>query len=123
MEWEPIAKAALEARIAQGVARMTDAQRRLWNAMQIEPIKWEQQPYGTRGGGFWVIAIIGGTVIWYNDIEEGFNRSTYSSYGVINEYFCNHDELETTVQYVASTLEGGHDLVKVLARFRTKGQV
>jgi len=62
-------------------------------------------------------------VIWYNDIEEGFNRSTYSKFGDIGEYFCNHDELELTMQYVANSLEGGHDLLRILTQYRVKGQV
>jgi len=123
VNWEPITKTALQARIAQSVDRMTDAQRRLWRAMEIDPGKWEQHPYGDQGGGFWAVGVLGRTVIWYNDIEEGFNRSAYSKFGVIEEYFCNHDELELTVQYVASSLEDGHDLVRILAQFRMKRQV
>ena len=30
-----------------------------------------------RAGVFWVVGLIGRTVIWYNDIEEGFNRSAF----------------------------------------------
>jgi len=123
VDWEPIAKTALQARIAQGVARMTGAQRRLWHAIEIEPVRWEQHPYGDPGGGFWVVAIIGGTVVWYNDIEEGFNRSAYSRFGIIDEYFCNHDELELTIQYVASAIDGGHDLLRILARYRLKHEI
>jgi hypothetical protein len=120
MDWEPISRPALQERIAQGVARMTGAQLRLWRAIEIEPVKWEQHPYGDPGGGFWVVALIGRTVIWYNDIEDGFNRSAYSHFGVIDEYWCNHDELELTVQYVASSIEHGHDLLRILAQIRAK---
>ena len=120
MDWEPISKSALQARIAQGVARMTVAQLRVWRAIEVDLIKWQQHPYGDQGNGFWVVAVIGRTVIWYNDIEDGFNRSTYTAVGVIDEYFCNHDELETAVQYVASSLEAGYDLVRIAANFRTK---
>jgi hypothetical protein len=65
------------------------------------------------GGGFWVVAIVGQTVIWYNDIEEGFNRSRYSAYGTIDDYWCNHDELEITVQYLMSAIEQVTDLVRL----------
>jgi hypothetical protein len=47
---------------------MTDGQLRLWRAIEIDPAKWEQHPYGDQGGGFWVVAVIGRTAIWYNDI-------------------------------------------------------
>ena len=119
MDWQSISKTALQARVAQGVGRMTIGQRRLWNVIEVEPVKWRQHPYGDQGGGFWVVAVVGRTVIWYNDIEEGFNRSTNTAAGVIDEYWCNQDELETAVQYVANSIEGGHDLVKIAARYRT----
>jgi hypothetical protein len=120
VDWEPISKPALQARIAQGVARMIAAQLRLWRAIEIEPEKWVQHPYGDPGGGFWVIALMGREVIWYNDIEDGFNRSAYRKFGVIDEYWCNQDELEVTVQYVADSIERGYDLVKIAAGYREK---
>jgi len=53
---------------------MTPEQLRLWKAIRIKPEKWLQPPYGDHGKGFWVVGLIGRTVTWYNDIEEGFNR-------------------------------------------------
>jgi len=116
LEWEPIAEEALRERVAQGEARMNSLQLRLWETIRIEPTKWKQQPYGDPGAGFWVVAIIGSTVIWYNDIEEGFNRSRYSSYGTIDDYWCNQDELELTVQYLMNAIELGSDLVLLRSR-------
>src|ERR1700730_6100450 len=83
MDWEPISKLVLQTRIDQGFARMTPSQQRFWNAIRIDPQKWRQHPHGDQGGGFWVVAVIGRTVVWYNDIEDGFNRSNYSAHGVI----------------------------------------
>ena len=111
IDWEPISRVALEARIAQGLERMTPAQQHLWNAIRIDPEKWQQHPYGDNGEGFWVVAIVGRTVLWYNDIEEGFNRSRYSAYGTIDDYLCNQDELEVAVRYLLNALELGTDLV------------
>ena len=87
--------------------RMTAAQRRLWEALRIDPEKWQQHPWGDAGGGFWVVGLIGRTVIWYNDIEGGFNRSRYSQYGEIGAYWCNEDELEGTVQHLLNEIETG----------------
>ena len=112
VEWAPIAENALHARVKQGVSRMNPAQARLWQAICITPEKWRQRPYGEPGGGFWVVALIGRTVIWYNDLEESFNRSRYVSYGTIEDYWRNDDELELTVQYLTDALERaryGHD--------------
>ncbi|WP_457321144.1 hypothetical protein [Roseateles sp. P5_E11] len=61
------------------------------------------------GGGFWAVAVIGGMVVWFNDIEDGFNRSRYTSFGKIDEYLCNQDELEIAIQQVCNMLETGVD--------------
>ncbi len=53
--------------------------------------------YGNEGAGFWVVAIFGKQCIWYNDIEEGFNISPYTTYGKIDEYWCNKDEISWIV--------------------------
>ena len=114
VDWKPILKDDLRKRIAQGAARMKPEERRLWNLIRIDPEKWQQKPFGTVGGGFWVVGIIGRTVVWYNDIEEGFNRSIYSSYGEIEDYWRNSDELDVTIQYLRVGLERGADLIQII---------
>lgn len=113
VEWKPIPLEALAKRIAQGVARMSPPQRKLWEAIRIEPEKWQLSPYGDAGGGFWVVAIVGRSVIWYNDAEEGFNRSYYSGYGQIDDYWRNQDELEVTLGYLVTAIEKGFDLLRL----------
>jgi hypothetical protein len=113
IEWRPITEKALLRRVKQGYAAMPVASRHLWEAVRIKPEKWQQHPYGDAGAGFWVVAVIGRTVIWFNDIEEGFNRSTYSTYGTIDDYWCNQDELNVTVEYLANALAGGRDLTQM----------
>lgn len=113
IEWEPISEAALRIRIAQGKARMSSAQLRLWNLIRVEPAKWKQEPYGKNGGGFWAVGVIGKSVIWYNDLEDGFNRSSYSSFGTIDDYWCNQDELEVAIGFLLNALESGQDLVQL----------
>ena len=66
----------------------------LWELIKIEPEKWQETEYGNEGEGFWAVAIFGKNVIWYNDIEEGFNISSYTVYGKIDYYYCNQDELK-----------------------------
>lgn len=113
VEWVPIPERALLKRISQGYAAMPEASRRLWNAVRIPPERWLQHPYGDAGGGFWVVALVGRTAIWYNDIENGFNRSAYTTYGVIDDYWCNDDELNVAVEYLASALAAGRDLALI----------
>jgi len=107
MNWAPIPEAALRDKIIEAEARMTPPIRRLWEAIRIPPQKWREPSYGQEGGGFWVVGLIGHHAIWYNDIEEGFNRASYRTPGELDEYFSNQDELEHVVQDVLSLIETG----------------
>lgn len=68
-----------------------------WQLIQIIPVKWQEPEYGDEGGGFWVVAICGTKIIWYNDIEDGFNISDYKIYGQFEDYGCEQDELSWAV--------------------------
>jgi hypothetical protein len=109
MKWEPILEEDIWDKINEACLRMNPAQGHLWDAIKIIPEKWRQSPYGDAGGGFWAVAVIGRFVIWFNDIEDGFNCSSYSKYGIIDDYWCNQDELEWTVQRVMNVIENGSD--------------
>ena len=109
MDWKPISEAGIWDSINEAYERMSPEQRRMWETIKIDPEKWSQEPYGNEGKGFWVVAIIGNTVIWFNDIEDGYNRSTFTEYGKINEYHCNQDDLESQVQNVINQVRDGYD--------------
>lgn len=89
---------------------MTVAQRRLWEAIRIQPEKWALHPWGDESGGFWVVGLIGNVVVWFNEIEDGFNRSLYRRHGVIDEYFCNQDELEIAIQQLLMVIQTGYSI-------------
>jgi len=97
-DWTPIEFDEILNLINQGVNKMTLEQQELWNQISIEPIKWIEEDYGKEGNGFWVVAYTKNKVIWYNDIEDGFNISSYSNKGMINEYGAEQDELQWTIQ-------------------------
>lgn len=102
MDWQSLREEHLIKLINEARARMNPLERRFWDAIAITPEKWHQTPYGDRGGGFWVVAVLGKTVIWYNDIEDGFNYSVYGEFGIIptSEYWCNQDDLEWPVRHL-----------------------
>jgi len=87
---------------------MTLEQSRIWEIIKVDPKKWIEPSYGELGGGFWAVAIIGGSVIWFNDIEDGFNHSSYTEYGKIDEYWSNQDRLEIAVQNVINMIKDGY---------------
>ncbi len=107
MTRQPLSKVDLWGKLTQAWDRMTLEQRRVWEAIRVPPEKWVLTPYGNQGGGFWIAGLIGRTVVWYNDIEEGFNRSRYERYGTISDYWCNQDDLEIAIQGLVSFLQEG----------------
>ncbi len=109
MDWKPLSEVSLWDMLNEAEKRMSLQQARLWEAIRISPQKWSEKSYGELGNGFWVVAVVGSTVVWYNDIEEGFNRSHYNSFGTIDEYWCNQDELELTLQFILNAIETGQD--------------
>ena len=112
MDWTPISETAIWDKIIQAESRMNPEQSRLWELLKIMPSKWQQSPWGDLGGGFWVVGLIGGYVVWFNDIEDGFNISQFKSYGRIEGYWCNQDELECTVQSILSAIQYGYSFAK-----------
>lgn len=100
-EWTAISVEELNGFIKSSEGLMSLKERRYWESIKLIPTKWIEVSYGSSGGGFWVVALFGNQVIWYNDIEEGFNTSKYSQYGLIEEYFSNQDELHFVIKQLA----------------------
>jgi hypothetical protein len=105
--WQPIELDDLLETIRDSQVAMEPATRHLWDLIRIDPVKWQQHPWGDEGGGFWVVALFGRRVLWYNDIEHGFNISKYTSPGVIAEYCCNQDDLGDALWALQTELEAG----------------
>lgn len=95
--WKPVTLNKLEESVLKGVLELEGELLNFWNLIKIAPQKWQEKEYGNEGGGFWVVAIFGNEVIYYNDIEDGFNISPYENYGHIKEYRCNQSELNSTI--------------------------
>jgi hypothetical protein len=99
-KWTPISISELQKLIELGISKMSIDEIDLWNKFLIKPTKWKEVFNGEEGNGFWVVAIFDNKVIWYNDIEEGFNISTYIKYGEIDEYCAEQDELQWTIKKI-----------------------
>ncbi|MCS3532058.1 hypothetical protein [Chryseobacterium sp. JUb7] len=95
--WTPIPIEELDNLIQKNQTELHGQFWNFWQLIKINPVKWQEEEYGDEGGGFWVVAICGTKVIWYNDIEEGFNISNYTQWGKIDEYCCNQDEINIAV--------------------------
>lgn len=108
MEWTPITSEELNQLIKDSEAQLSDAGKKLWDSIKVVPHKW-QQPWGEEGGGFWVVAVFYNRVIYYNDIEEGFNISTFKEDGTIAEYVCDDKELHEII-YSFTEINAENDL-------------
>ncbi|MBE0392927.1 hypothetical protein [Flavobacterium sp. PL002] len=97
MEWKPITLIELYDEIQKTENDLNGELWNFWQLLKIEPEKWAEEQYGNEGGGFWVVAICGKKIIWYNDIEDGFNISDYKNYGQIDQYYCNQEEISSAV--------------------------
>jgi hypothetical protein len=96
MEWSPISRAELASLVEAQLRDCPDEAAVLFRECAITPEKWSQSPWGNLGGGFWAVAVCGERVLWYNDIEDGFNVSRFDQRGIIpdDEYWCNQDPLK-----------------------------
>ncbi len=98
-KWVPLPREELLQLIEKGLRKMTPHERRVWDLIKIEPEKWDEARMGQEGGGFWAVALFGRQVLWYNDIEDGFNHSRFSQIGTIDEYLCDQWSLEECFRY------------------------
>lgn len=96
-KWQPISICELKKLIESGLSKMNNDHLKIWKKISIEPEKWIEYKYGKESGGFWTIAISENKIIWYNDIEEGFNISSFTNHGKIDEYESEQDELQWTM--------------------------
>lgn len=110
-EWKPISLSELYDQIQKTETDLNGELWNFWQLIKIDPKKWKEQDYGVEGDGFWVVAICGTKVIWYNDIEDGFNISDYKTYGQIQGYCCNQYELSWAVTRLFDLVKFGGELI------------
>jgi len=101
-------EAALWELINAGRERMNFAQRRLWDVIGIDPEQWTHRSPAGEDRRIWVVALIGRSVISYNEFEYGFDCSRFARYGEIAELGWGQVDLEGAVQHVLNEVELGH---------------
>ncbi|MFN8417475.1 MAG: hypothetical protein U0U66_14170 [Cytophagaceae bacterium] len=103
--WQPLTLTELNNIIHREEKLLVADLNDFWHRIKISPEKWKEEEYGKEGGGFWVVAIYKHKVIWYNDIEEGFNISDYKILGQIEAYACEQDELRWAVRKLSEMVK------------------
>lgn len=111
-KWEPISLNELYDEILKTEKDLNEELKSFWDLIKIDPVKWKEEQYGDLGEGFWIVAICGNQVIWYNDIEEGFNISDYKIFGEIENYWCNQDELVHVVYRLYQLMKHGGEFIR-----------
>jgi hypothetical protein len=98
--WEPVEREQIlrDIDFCENFLHNSPERLRFWEYIRITPEKWIEKTMGDLGGGFWVVAILGKSVIYYNDIEEGFNMSSFTNYGEIDEYSSAQLELHEMIE-------------------------
>jgi hypothetical protein len=106
--WEPISLDSINKLLTEELGEATPEGREFFARTSVPPVKWQLSPWGDPGGGFWVVAVMDDRVLWYNDIEEGFNVSRFTEPGSIpaTEYWCNQDELQWALAALAGKPHG-----------------
>lgn len=101
--------------INEGRDGMSFAQRRLWDTISIDPEQWSHRTSAGNDLRIWVVALIGRTVISYNHLEYGFDRSSFVRYGEIAQLGWGQSELEVAVQDVLNELEFGRRTAPIVS--------
>ncbi len=102
--WRPISLESLSTMIRNELEDCAPELQAIFANTAIPPEKWTRSPWRDQGGGFWAIAVKAERVLWYNDIEAGFNVSPFSRWGEIGEYGCNQDELRQALPRLVGDL-------------------
>ncbi|MCA8954351.1 MAG: hypothetical protein KDE27_32895 [Planctomycetes bacterium] len=90
----------LQAEVERGLGLADDELRSFFRSVRCVPRKWQLHPWGDEGGGFWVVATHRERALWFNDIEDGFNVSSFDRAGRIpsDQYRCNQDEMHLALR-------------------------
>ena len=92
MNWTPISLKELNNIIETSVAVMDTEVLCFWNSIKIVPEKRQVRFYSNEDY-FWIVGKIKNYMIYYNDIEEGFNISLENNLSYIEVTSAEQDEL------------------------------
>jgi len=91
--WQPISKTELEQIIKEELDQCTPEQKALFAKYKVDPYKASIIRNGTKEDLF-IVAVRDAEVMYYEDVEEGFNFSLLNEDGSIKDHWCNQDELK-----------------------------
>jgi len=97
-EWQPATIEHVKRLVDRHVLDCDEKQLALFKTCAVEPFAAPITRHGNRDTVV-VVARNGNEVIYYDDIEDGFNVSRVSTDGEILEHWCNQDDLRCALNY------------------------
>ena len=91
--WQPISAAELEELIARQLRDCEPALSAVFDRYKVPPFRAPINRYGREEYVF-IVARKDDEVMYFEDVEDGFNFSRISSDNKILEHWCNQDELK-----------------------------
>ena len=104
MNWTPISLKELNNIIETSVAVMDTEVLYFWNSIKIVPEKRLVPSYSNEDY-FWIVGKIKNYIIYYNDIEEGFNISLENNLSYIEVISAEQDELHFALMKLLKNYE------------------
>jgi hypothetical protein len=92
MAWNPTSVEEVKNIVEKDLANCDDEQRSIFRRYSIEPCLAPILRYGETTAVV-IVARKGNEVIYWEDVEEGFNISPVAEDGRVLEHWCNQDEL------------------------------
>jgi len=93
--WTALPKKDLMMELFMAEQELEQTNETFWNSIKCSPEIWHCKD--VIDDNFWVIAKWKTFIIWYNDIEEGFNLSTFKTEGEIQQYSAFQHDLNAVL--------------------------
>ena len=81
-------------------------ERRMWDRVSVDPEKWVEGHYGNIGP-VWVVAVMGRRCLYFNPVEGGWGWGTFDTWGVINGYHWQADEIQHSIFQALFAIDHG----------------
>lgn len=108
-EWKPATVEYVKQLVERGLLDCDAEQLAVFKKFAVQPYNAPIMRYGNKEMVV-VIARNGNQVIYYEDVDDGFNVSPTDSNGDILEHWCNQDDLKFALDY---WIEGRGGIQKV----------
>lgn len=92
-EWAPITEEEMRDLLEEQLAACTPDRREIFEQYRVPLYQAPLVRYGNKELVF-VVAVKEGEALYYEDVDDGFNRSPLSESGEVLEHWCNQDDLQ-----------------------------